>query len=85
MTTTGWLVIAGIALVIAYCAVILLVQTFAEWGVRREAERTAAATFEADYIAENGDVAREQADRDACVALAEVVDMLEEVGIEVRR
>jgi hypothetical protein len=57
---TGYLVAAGILLVLAYCGLVLLIEVFAKWSIQREAERTAAATFEADYIPEAPDVVEQE-------------------------
>lgn len=56
MTPGGWLVAGVCVLIVGYCAVVFAVALFADWAQVRESERTAAASFDADYIAEAEDV-----------------------------
>jgi hypothetical protein len=50
---------------------------FALWLLRRDAERTAAATFEQDYIAENADVSAAH----EAIKLAETQAVIEEIVV----
>jgi hypothetical protein len=54
---------------------------FALWLLRRDAERTAAATFEADFIPEVGDVA----DQDTPAMLDEIEALLDDAIIHLKR
>lgn len=81
MTTTGWLVIAGIVLTIAYCGLIWLWRVFADWGIRREAGRT----FVDAYVPECADVAPADRQTDALLSAvreAAALDAAERVVAE---
>jgi hypothetical protein len=68
----GVLCVAGVGAVITGLIIA------GRWALGREKERTAAATFEADFIPECADVARRQADVDASAELDLVIAELDE-------
>lgn len=67
------------AVVLSACPFALVVVS--RWALRREAERTAAATFEADFIPENADVAAQEAalaEAERVVLAQEMCDLLDD-------
>lgn len=51
------------------------------WALRREADRTAAATFDRDYIAENADVL----EQDTPAIIEEILALLEDSNEHIKR
>jgi hypothetical protein len=78
MTTVAtWLLIVGVV----GAVVTGLFMVASRWALRRESERTAAATFEADFIAEVADVA----DQDTPAMLAEIEALLDDSITHLKR
>lgn len=73
------LVLALIGIVL--CLVILALTAFTRWALNRESERTAAATFERDFIPEVADYA----DDDLPAMLAEIKALLDDMIVHLTR
>lgn len=73
---------ATLALGVAFLAVCVVgFLPASKWAIRREAERSAAATFEKDFIPEAADVA----DQDTPAIIAEIQAILDDSLIHVKR
>lgn len=74
-------IVAAALLVAAYFALVAGLRSFCQWAVNRESERTAAATFEADFIPEVLDYA----DDDLPAMLSEIEALLDDCTAHVER
>lgn len=81
MSDTGWLVIGGVVLICAVGASVAIFGAASRWALAREAERTAAATFEAAFIPENQDVLAQERE----LIESEIEAMLDDALVHVER